>query len=135
MDPYLFVYGTLKSSHKGAFGQDKRDRLHRESRLLGPATASGRLFDLGDYPGLVAPDTPGDVVHGEVVELADPETSFRWLDAYEGIRTDTLHASEYHREPRRVRLASGTELTAWVYIYARDVSGARLVTGGTWSAS
>lgn len=131
----LFVYGTLKSSHTGIFGRDKRDRLQRESRMLGAATLPGRLYDLGDYPGLIVSDTANGLVHGEVVELSDPGRSFLWLDAYEGIRPDAPQANEYRREQHSVRLVSGAELMAWVYIYAQDVSAARLVTSGTWRAT
>ncbi len=137
MAPLLFVYGTLKREYTGLFGRDMRDRLHRESRFLGPATMGGRLYDLGSYPGVLDPLEPGDIVHGEVVELLDPAESLIWLDSYEGILPGALAASEYRREQRPVRLpqngqANVTELTAWVYIYARDVAGVRSVDGGNW---
>ncbi len=134
----LFVYGTLKSTYTGRFGGDKRDRLHRESRMLGPAQLRGRLYDLGRYPGIVDTSEPGEIVHGELVALTDPTRTFIWLDAYEGIVSGTSSASEYRRELRGVYLLDavgrpvGPATQAWVYIYARDLGGARLVPSGRW---
>jgi len=136
MNPNLFVYGTLKSTYQGTFGRPMRDRLHKECKLLGPATMLGRLFDLGDYPGLAEPMSGADVVQGELLQLTDPLPSFIWLDAYEGILPGGLAASEYRREERVVELRA--EMTshrlhkAWVYVYARQVRDARLVPSGLW---
>ncbi len=135
---YLFVYGTLKSTHGGRFGRDQRQRLQRDSRLLGPAVMVGRLYDLGRYPGLSDADAPGELVHGEVLELHDPAAAFRWLDAYEGIVPGAPGASEYRRAQRPVQVqgtdspAHARTLTAWVYIYARDLATARLIADGRW---
>ncbi|HLE20340.1 MAG TPA: gamma-glutamylcyclotransferase family protein, partial [Vicinamibacteria bacterium] len=45
--PYLFVYGTLR---RGG-GRDLRDLIGVSPKFLGRATAAGRLYDLGSYPG------------------------------------------------------------------------------------
>lgn len=140
MLPYLFVYGTLKSACAGHFGCSQRERLQRESRLLGAAVMAGRLYDLGRYPGLADAMAPGEEVHGEVVELRDPAAAFQWLDAYEGIFAGAPDASEYHRVQRpawpldaAAASLAGT-MTAWVYLYAGDWSSARRIEGGRWPA-
>jgi gamma-glutamylcyclotransferase (GGCT)/AIG2-like uncharacterized protein YtfP len=131
---HLFVYGTLMSAATSTMGRAQRDRLQRESKALGPATTGGRLYDLGRYPGLVAGDDPTEIVHGEVFTLRDPEKSLRWLDAYEGLIPGDHASNEYERRTRAVRLADGTELTAWVYLFARDPSRHQPLAGGRWSA-
>ena len=68
----LFVYGTLMSTATGAMGRGPRARLDRASRILGPASVTGHLYDLGRYPGLVlkAPGgAPSGTVFGELREL------------------------------------------------------------------
>lgn len=44
----LFVYGTLRIGASNDIG-----RYGSGSRLAGPARVRGRLYDLGDFPGLV----------------------------------------------------------------------------------
>ena len=128
----LCAYGTLMTAATGAMGTAQRARLNREAASLGPATTEGRLFDLGRYPGLVLPGTPATVVHGEMFALTDPGRSLRWLDAYEGIVPGKPGSGEYVRMERPVDLADGRRLTAFVYVYQRDVSNARLVPDGRW---
>jgi gamma-glutamylcyclotransferase (GGCT)/AIG2-like uncharacterized protein YtfP len=129
---HLFVYGTLMSTAASALGCTERDGLGRESRSLGPATMAGaRLYDLERYPGLVESGDATDTVQGEAVELLTPQHTLAWLDDYEGI-VDGDHPNEYARIERTIRLASGAELPAWVYVCLRDVSGRRPIAGGRW---
>ena len=129
---HLFVSGTLMSAAAGRLGRAERERLQRQSDSLGAATVCGRLHDLGSYPGLVASDDAADVVHGEVFALRDATASLRWLDAYEGLIAGNHDSNEYQRAVRPVRLASGSELTAWVYLYARGPATARVLADGRW---
>lgn len=131
---HLFVYGTLMSAAASALGRAQRQRLAREGRLLGVATTAGRLVDLGRYPGLVSPEQPGDVVHGEVLELADPQRSLRWLDDYEGIFPGDHAHNEYARDEREVVLATGDRILAWVYLYRQPITSAKLIASGSWLA-
>lgn len=128
----LFVYGTLMSSAPGRMGRSQRARLAREGRVIGPATMQGRLYDVGRYPGLVTTVDVCERVHGEVVRLADPAGTLRWLDAYEGIVPGRGEDSEYERVEAAAVLASGGIITAWVYVYKRDTSAARHLPGGAW---
>jgi len=123
---HLFVYGTLMSTtgHRMAL------RLAREGRLVGPAAVRGRLYDLGVYPALVQAEAEDGEVYGEVHALTDPAASFRWLDAYEGIVPG--RDCEYVRVQRSVRLETGAELTAWLYLYRAPVAGRRLIESGRW---
>jgi len=129
---FLFVYGTLLTRARGALGADMRARLKEESVSLGEAAIPGRLFSLGTFPIMLAPDSPSDIVHGEVLRLPDPESVFVWLDPYEGITPGHRRQGEYERVRRTVRLAGGEELIAWVYLYVADPANAPLIPSGRW---
>jgi gamma-glutamylcyclotransferase (GGCT)/AIG2-like uncharacterized protein YtfP len=116
----------------GTLGREERERLARESSNLGPAILSGAaLYDLGRYPGLRDSDHGDDLVHGEALELLDPERTFVWLDEYEGITPPGT--SEYVRAKREISLAGGERLTAWVYML-RDAPSHRRIASGRWPA-
>lgn len=119
-------------------GSNQRARLACEARSLGAAAIRGHLYDFGRYPGLIDAGDQGELVIGELIELRDPDQTFQWLDAYEGIQPGLDSGNEYSREERAVMLhspfdgAASRKLIAWVYIYAGDVSRARLVPSGRW---
>ena len=129
---HLFVYGTLLTRARGALGTDMRARLKQASISLGEATIPGRLFDLGTFPVMLAPAAPTDTVFGEVLQLDDPESTFVWLDPYEGIMPGHKREGEYERVRRSVRLANGEELVTWVYLYVADATNAPRIPGGRW---
>ena len=131
MNPHLFVYGSLMSTAGHPMGA----RLQAEARLIGAATLAGRLYRVSWYPGVVESTDPEQRVHGEVYALADPVRALAWLDAYEGIAPGSRESGEYTRVERPVRLDSGEEITAWVYLYQKDVSQLPLVADGRWTAA
>lgn len=117
----LFVYGTLRrhSQHEMA------RFLERSGRFLGSAQLSGRLFDLGSYPGLLPPETESDLVRGDLFELSDPVAAFDVLDRYEG-----CDRGQYSRNLAQALLADGPTLTAWAYFYQGAVHpGQRILSG------
>jgi gamma-glutamylcyclotransferase (GGCT)/AIG2-like uncharacterized protein YtfP len=122
----LFVYGTLTpvSSHPMAL------RLASESASLGPATMSGRLYDLGDYPGAAPSADPADRVHGMAVRLRDPAESLRWLDAYEGCGEGDAEPHAYQRVIASALLKSGQAIDAWIYYYRWPLGSARHLPSG-----
>jgi gamma-glutamylcyclotransferase (GGCT)/AIG2-like uncharacterized protein YtfP len=131
INPRLFVYGTLMSCASGSFGKAERERLAREARKLGEGTIQGRLYRLRYYPGLVASEDPDELVHGEVYALMQPERSFTWLDAYEGLMPGGR--GDFERIERPVKLATGW-VTAWVYQYCRPVGQLPMIPGGRWTS-
>lgn len=134
MNSHLFVYGTLMSAASGELGREERRRLANEARNMGPATMHGVLHDLGDYPGFVPDGGPRALVHGELLEIAHTARTFSWLDAYEGVVPGAADGREYERLHLPVQRAVGGGGSAWVYVYRWDVSRARLVASGRWSA-
>ncbi|MFM9851077.1 MAG: gamma-glutamylcyclotransferase [Hyphomicrobiaceae bacterium] len=130
MHKHLFVYGTLMSAADGArLGKAQRARLQREGTSLGAATIKGHLYDLRRYPALVA--FPNDVAHGEVFRLANPPSSFVWLDKYEDV-VPGRETNDYERVVRPVWLANGEEISAWVYLYLAEVPNKARIADGRW---
>jgi gamma-glutamylcyclotransferase (GGCT)/AIG2-like uncharacterized protein YtfP len=126
MNPNLFVYGSLMSTA----GHPMGERLAREAKLVGNASIQGRLYRISWYPGAVEGGAAQERVHGEVYALDDPVQALAWLDAYEGLTPGT--PGEYERVERPVRLASGDDMIAWVYLCRSDVAGLQAVLDGRW---
>jgi gamma-glutamylcyclotransferase (GGCT)/AIG2-like uncharacterized protein YtfP len=109
----LFVYGTMRQ------GQTARALVANQiSRCVkGTTTGSIYAFPMG-YPGFVESDGRG-IVHGEVLWLTELAATFGLLDAYEG--------QDFARVIRKVKLETGEDLWAWVYVLA-DPAAVKLGT-------
>jgi len=121
----LFIYGTLRKG--GAHG--RHDLLERDARFVARARMRGRLYDLGEYPGLVASDADA-WAHGDVYELADPRAMLARLDDYEGCGPGDAKPHEYERERREVLMETGACEMAWVYVYRGTLAGKREIRSG-----
>lgn len=129
----IFVYGTLMPAASGALGRRERGLLRQQARRLGPASVAARLYDLGAYPALVPETGEGAPrVHGEVLELATPDRTFPWLDAYEGVSPRGSARDAYLRSLLPVRMQSGATVPAWVYVARHLPAGAKPITSGRW---
>jgi gamma-glutamylcyclotransferase (GGCT)/AIG2-like uncharacterized protein YtfP len=118
--PYLFVYGTLKSSFRNRYAL----RLRREARLIGRAQMPGRLYRLRWYPGMRPPRGP-ETVSGELYKLRQPLKTLKLLDAWE---------ERYRRELHLATLDTGASLRAWVYMYRQPRPEYRRIASGEWNA-
>ena len=117
--PYLFVYGTLKSTFRNRYAR----QLRRKALLAGRATMPGRLYRVRWYPGMRPPRASGDVVTGELFRLRQPAKMLEVLDEYE---------ENYRRELRRATLETGRSFPAWVYIYRHRRPEDSYVASGEW---
>lgn len=113
----LFVYGTLK----------RRCKNHHHlaaQRFIGEArTAAGyRLYDLGDYPGLVLDATDTTGVTGEIWDV--DTTALARLDEFEGVAEGLYRRIQVKLQPPFD--ASDT----FTYLYARDPGTRQL--GPSW---
>lgn len=66
------------------------------------------------------------------------ESTFTWLDLYEGIEpsqsgVDGILSPEYLRRPVAAALYNGEPCTAWVYAYIGSLRGARFLPEARWS--
>lgn len=122
----LFVYGTLKRRS----GEDGLHPLLKvRAEFVGQASVPGRLYDLGDYPGLYSVPEGGRV-SGELYRLRDPGEAFRVLDEYEGCAEQSGGESEFIRVRGRVRTAFCAEAEAWMYVLGGEPHGRPHLEGG-----
>lgn len=122
----LFVYGTLRRDTQHELAR----LLAQRARFLGAAAVSGKLYDLGNYPGLVYPGN-GHVI-GEVYAIDRPywESVISQLDEYEGCTPSDPEPHEYRREVVRVQLTNGETLPAWAYVLNREPRDCREIQSG-----
>jgi gamma-glutamylaminecyclotransferase len=109
MKTAIFVYGTLQRgqrNHKALRGQ----------QFLGAAQTLPRyrLYNCGQYPGLVDDPQSGISIQGEVWEVSDDVLCK--IDDYEGV--PTLYS-------RRPVLLQNRDPTVEAYFYNGDISGLR----------
>ena len=123
MNQYLFVYGTLRR------GYARAHRLLGEACFVSKGTVSGKLYDLGEYPGLRKTSRADGRVGGEVYELPGPDAEQRLaiLARYEG--------AEFQRARVLVRLNNGRRHRAWAYVLADKPEGMRPIPTGVYVKS
>jgi gamma-glutamylcyclotransferase (GGCT)/AIG2-like uncharacterized protein YtfP len=125
----LFVYGTLRKDVRNS----KFHLLAREASeatFVGHARIQGRLFDLGEYPGLVLSGDPGSWVNGEVYAFHNPQRTLSRLDAYEGCGLNDPQPHDFERVERDVVLDSGARHRAWLYVYNGPTADKREILSG-----
>ena len=116
---YLFVYGTLRSDANSVW----HDRLIAPFfTLVGTGKTAGRMYSLGEYPGLVECQDNITQVEGEIYSFDADVASLEELDEYEGCDAFTPQPHEYRRTQAWVTLDNGDEMYAWCYYYLGDVS-------------
>jgi gamma-glutamylcyclotransferase (GGCT)/AIG2-like uncharacterized protein YtfP len=127
----LFVYGTLRAGT-----QHEMSRALREhARLLGEGTVCARLYDLGDYPGMLLDhgddDGDGGRVRGELYALdADAaDRTWRMLEEYENPPEEG--PAEFVRTRVHVDVAGGI-VTAWAYVLIALPRDAHVIDSGDW---
>jgi gamma-glutamylcyclotransferase (GGCT)/AIG2-like uncharacterized protein YtfP len=115
----LFTYGTLQSGQAPPEIAPVAARL----RSLGTATACGRRFDLGAYPGAIFSSLSGptSLVPGELFEVPDAST-LHALDQYEGFLPANPEQSLFIRLQIEVnRTTTGESIRCWAYQYNQSV--------------
>ena len=113
----VFVYGTLRRGSARAMSI-----RFPNSKFIADAKVSGKLYDLGAYPGLLL-DESDSLVIGEVYEVDDEILAE--LDDFEA-------SSEYWR--KQVEVSLGTQQrTCWTYEPDPAIhSPHTLITSGDW---
>jgi len=124
---HVFVYGTLKK------GQRNHDRFCGDALTIETAVTTGRLYDTTyGFPAMF--DTQDGQVFGEVMTFPNIEKTLSRLDRLEGYRPSDTR-SHYIRIDKFVTvLNSGSEVSAWIYMYPKDRLCSMLipVTSGCW---
>ena len=123
---YLFVYGTLRRD----FRHPLQALMEKYARHAGTAHYAGRLFDLGEYPGVVpAPGARARVV-GDLYLVTSAQHLFPVLDRYEGCTDEGDHPAEYRREQQMVRLADERDCPAWIYLWNAAPPEGQIIPSG-----
>jgi gamma-glutamylcyclotransferase (GGCT)/AIG2-like uncharacterized protein YtfP len=113
----VFVYGTLGRGNPGSMSV-----RFPNSKFVGETRLSGKLYDLGPYPGAIL-DGSNSFVSGEVYEVYDEV-----LD-----QLDDFEANSNYRR-KQVKLSLDSELAAgWVYEPDPEFySLTKLIPSGDW---
>jgi pyruvate carboxylase len=123
---YLVVYGTLLRE----VGHPSHSILVELGEFMGPVSFHGKLYDLGEYPGVkIAPRT-SDIVRGELYRIRETESALEELDAYESYASGNPTSSLFRRETVDVFHPGGKAETAWVYCYNRSVARRPRIASG-----
>jgi gamma-glutamylcyclotransferase (GGCT)/AIG2-like uncharacterized protein YtfP len=126
--PDVFVYGTLM---QGGFWHGPAAKAGIAAIM--PALATGRLFDLGDYPALtLGPATP---IQGEILTFQDIASALPILDEIEDAAPDGGTSGMYRRTIMTVTDHAGQRRRAWAYVMAPESLGAApIIASGDWRA-
>jgi len=117
MSDRLFVYGTL---HPDRAPSEIAD-IVKNFRRLGSGTIKGRLYQFGEYPGLVLNARPNEKIEGEIFALPSDPAALARLDEYEEYRPDDPERSLFKRQKVTVTSRNGSRLMCWVYVYNRKL--------------
>lgn len=126
MSDRIFVYGTLMRG----FDHPMSKLLASGAEFLGTASCHGRLYRITHYPGLLHAAEAGDMVHGDLFRMNDPDKLLAVLDDYEGIGPGHEQPTLYLREMLPVTLGDGRITQAWTYIYNRPVDETTRIVSG-----
>jgi gamma-glutamylcyclotransferase (GGCT)/AIG2-like uncharacterized protein YtfP len=129
MSRYLFLYGTLLPDH----APDEVARAVKKLEPVGEGFISGRLYDLGEYPGAVLDPDSRLKVFGVVFQLPNDAHLLPTFDSYEEFQPKSPRKSLFVRKRRPVTLADGSIVNSWVYEYNRDPKRAPLVRSGRYA--
>ncbi len=124
MNDLIFVYGTLLDA-ENKYGLYLRDN----SGFYSPAKVRGKLFDIGQYPGVVLYPDGDDEVHGVLMQMDDPETILNVIDIYEGFGSDQPQPNEFIRILADAETDHGP-VTCWVYIYNHPLANISQIASG-----
>ncbi|MEK9648253.1 MAG: gamma-glutamylcyclotransferase family protein [Gammaproteobacteria bacterium] len=124
---YLFVYGTLRSD---AFSASHRQLITTDFSLVSPATMRGKLYAIGDYPGMVEAQEATDIVTGEVYSFDKGHNTLALIDDYEGCGPKSTKPHLYTRMRKKAHLRDGSSVGAWMYQYNFPVDDSMLIRSG-----
>lgn len=121
---HVAVYGSLASCSAGQTEAGVLGAL----RMVGACGIPGRLYDLGDYPGLV----PGEeMVEAELYSFTDFDTLHK-LDQFERFDPSAPATSLF---VRRSQWIPDRQIDAWVYFWNRPIGSEPRIPANSWIRS
>lgn len=127
MPDLLFVYGTLRQGNANAMAA----YVAAHAEFVAGGWFQGCMYQISDYPGVIASEQPDDRVFGEVYRLNDAQVALAVLDDYEECGTQYTQPAEYQRVKTHILAMDGRVLEpVWIYLYQWPLVGkARIVSG------
>jgi gamma-glutamylcyclotransferase (GGCT)/AIG2-like uncharacterized protein YtfP len=122
MSEFVFLYGSLM---RGFEMHDALD-LPTMTEFAGGAQCKGRLYDLGEYPGMTLEGNGR--VQGELYRVRS-EGAIDLIDRHEGYYPETREGSTY---VRRLEEMVDRDMKAWVYVYNGSTDGHEVIESGSW---
>ncbi len=129
MKRFLFAYGTLSDR---AASRELLPAL-RKLKYIGDGFVYGRLYNLGDFPGVVLSKSLRNKVYGRVFELPDDPAILSRIDEYEEFFADKKSKSLFLRKQVPVKLLNGDHMKCWIYVYNKDVTPSKLIASGNYA--
>jgi gamma-glutamylcyclotransferase (GGCT)/AIG2-like uncharacterized protein YtfP len=126
MNDKLFVYGTLLDADN-KYGVYLRDN----SSFFSSARIRGKLFDIGEYPGVVLFPEEDDFVFGIILQMDEPETILALIDIYEGYGHDQPQPNEFIRVLTQAETESGL-VDCWIYVYNMPYQNVPQIASGNY---
>lgn len=108
----LFVYGTLLDAQN-----QMAQFLKLNAEFYAKGYFTGKLIDLGDYPGAVLSKNTDDKVFGSAFVLKNPATVLPVLDEYEGAGEKFSEPKEFIRTKTEIITDKKEKLQCWIYLY------------------
>lgn len=123
---FIFVYGTLRRGGN----TNMHGLLASHSEYLCTGETQGKLYALKEYPGMIESGEITDKVFGEVYKISNSRQLLALLDDYEECSEKFPLPHEYVRKKLPVKLLSGAQVLAWVYLFNRDVANLKVIKSG-----
>lgn len=128
MSNYLFVYGTLSPS----LAPKEIEAEVKKLEYVGEGLVSGKLYDLGSFPGLILTAETKKKVRGRVYRLPADKNVIRSLDSYEEYFPRNPQKSLYRRRLANVLLEDGREVKSWIYEYNGATAKKKTIPSGVY---
>jgi gamma-glutamylcyclotransferase (GGCT)/AIG2-like uncharacterized protein YtfP len=127
MPDLLFVYGTLRQGNANVMAA----YLAAHAEFVAGGWFQGCMYQISDYPGVVASYQPDNRVYGEVYRLNDAQAALAVLDDYEECGIQHRQPAEYQRVKTHILAMDGRVLEpVWIYLYQWPLVGkARIASG------
>ncbi len=122
MPEFIFLYGSLMRG----FEMHESLDIPRMTEFLGEAKCKGKLYDMGEFPGMTLEGNGR--VRGELYRVSD-ENIIDIMDRYEGYYPESTRESTY---VRRLEEMVDRDLKAWVYVYNESTNGQDVIESGSW---
>lgn len=126
----LFVYGSLRKN----IHSNMQPIFDQHCTFLSLAFMNGQLFEINGYPGAIESHRTNDIIEGELYQINAGEQVLSLLDEYEECSDHFPPPHEYSRKKIEIITTEGKKMSAWAYIYNRDVSQLERIISGNYLA-